>query len=56
MMAKSTAAPYEVILSKFGPIKMDAINDMAEELKREARKHHGLYNGWEAPLEAKSQK
>ena len=48
MTSKSTAAPFEVIVSKYGPVKMETINDMTEELKRETRKHHGLYNGWEA--------
>ncbi len=47
--SKSAAAPYEAVISKYSPVKMDTINAMSQELQLEARKHHGLYNGWEAP-------
>lgn len=56
VISKSATAPFEVIVSKYGPIKMDAINEMAADLKREIRKHSGLYNGWEAPPEGENQK
>ena len=40
--------PYKIIVSKYGYVKIDAILKMTEELKTEAKKHRGLYNGWEA--------
>ncbi len=41
---------YELKISKFGPVKMDAINSMTEELKNELKKYNSFYNSWEAPL------
>ena len=46
--SKAINAPYEIIVSKYGYVKIDAIILMTEELKTEAKKHKGLYNGWEA--------
>ncbi len=46
--AKNPNAPFEIIVSTYNYIKMDVINSITEELKKEAKMHHGLYNGWVA--------
>ncbi|MCW3123367.1 MAG: hypothetical protein JWQ38_2859 [Flavipsychrobacter sp.] len=48
MNAKATNAPYQLIVSKYTQVKIDTITVMSTELKKEAAKHHGYYNGWEA--------
>jgi len=48
-LAKQTPnAPYEAIVSTFNKVTMDVISPMSFELKKEARKHNGFYNGWVA--------
>ncbi len=41
-------APFKLAVRTFNFIKMDIINPMSKELKIEARKHHGIYNQWQA--------
>ena len=42
--------PYELIVSKFGHVKMESINNMTQELKSELKKYNSFYNSWEAPV------
>jgi hypothetical protein len=51
-MTESRKAPvtYAIIISKFGPVKMDEINKMTAELKADVQKYHGVYAGWVAPI------
>jgi hypothetical protein len=46
--SKSTIAPFEIIVSKYGLVKIDLIQAMADELKKAAKLHRGIYNGWDA--------
>jgi uncharacterized protein DUF695/regulator of ribonuclease activity B len=46
--AKETHAPFELIASKYGFVKIEAIDTMMDELRKEAKKHHGFYDGWDA--------
>ena len=54
--SKSTNAPFELIVFRYAYVKIEDIYTMMEELKKEVKKDHGFFNGWEAPLEVKSQK
>ena len=44
----TTGASYELILSKHGLVKIEDIDAMTADLRRESRKHRGFYNGWTA--------
>ncbi len=46
--SKSSTASFEAIVYKNAFVKTDLIQAMANELKAEARKHHGVYDGWDA--------
>ena len=50
-VSKSANLPYELVLTKRGFVKMDAINEMTQELKNELKKYNSLYVGWDAPLQ-----
>lgn len=53
MLANTTNAPYQIVVSKYGYVKMALIDSFSTELKAEAKRHNGFYNGWEAPAKAK---
>jgi hypothetical protein len=44
----TTGAAYEIILSKTGYVKIEDIDPMTEEIKKETEKNRGFYNGWTA--------
>lgn len=48
--SQSTAAPYEIIVAKYGMVKMETILADEDELIPVIKKHRGYYNGWQAPL------
>ena len=48
--------PYQLIVSKFTLVKMDALNTMTKELKSELGKYDSFYNGWGAPLAPSARK
>ena len=48
MNAKATNAPYELLATRRGFVKMAVIDSMSNELRVEAKKHNGFYGGWEA--------
>ena len=56
VVSKSNSMPFELIASENGMVKMDSINNRVLDLKRELKNHHGLYNGWQAPLSNSSVK
>ena len=43
----------ELVVTKYGLVKMDTINSMSAELKNELKKYNAFYNGWDAPYPAK---
>jgi len=49
-ISQSANLPYELVLTKQGYVKMDAINGMTEVLKAELKKYNSIYVGWSAPL------
>ncbi len=53
---KKAPIAYGVVVSNVGPIKMEEINAMTADLKKEAAKHDGVFSGWVADLKEKSQK
>ena len=48
--SESTVSPFEIIVTKYGLVKMEAVLTAEEELSAAVKKHHGFYNGWKAPL------
>ena len=49
-ISKSANVPYELILTKHTYVKMDDINEMTQELKKELKRYNSIYVGWNAPL------
>ncbi len=47
---KTPSDAYGLTVSKYAFVKMDFLTSTTSELKSESRKHHGVYNGWTAPL------
>jgi hypothetical protein len=46
--ATATNAPYQVMVYTYNSVKSEVINPMALDLKNEAKRRRGIYNGWEA--------
>lgn len=46
----------ELVVTKFGIVKMETINSMATGLKNELKKYNAFYNGWDAPSPVQSKK
>jgi hypothetical protein len=55
-ISKSANMPYELVLTKYGYIQMEAINQMTGELKDELKKYNSIYVGWAAPLQPGAKK
>jgi len=51
LTSQSTVAPFEIIISKKGPVKMEVILACEDELAAIIKKRRGYYNGWTAPLD-----
>ena len=49
-MPGNTNAGYELIVSKYGYVRMATINSISDTLKNELPKYDGYYVGWDAPL------
>lgn len=56
MLQEGAAAPYKIVVSKFGYVKMDMILAGESELAEAVKKYHGIYNGWDAPLSSLTNK
>lgn len=50
LTTRNTVYPYELIVSKFGAVKMDSVNQMTKVLKEQMKKRDGFYYGWDAKL------
>ncbi len=48
--SKSPNMPYELLLTRYGTVKMGVINEWTTEMKSELRKYNSIYVGWQAPL------
>jgi len=48
--SKSPNMPYQLIIKKYGPVKMDLVNEWTTDLKNELKKYSSIYAGWSAPL------
>jgi hypothetical protein len=45
--ARNKVVPYEIILSRTSDVQLNTINTLTYELRKEAEKHGGFYNGWQ---------
>lgn len=49
-LLKKSEYPLCQLFSRFGSVKADSISIITAEIKLEAKKHNGLYSGWDATL------
>lgn len=49
-ISQSANVSYELVVTKHGYVKMDAINEMTQDIKTELKKYNSIYVGWNAPL------
>ncbi len=47
---KNTPYPLCQVFSQYSSVNMDSIGVVTAELKREVKKHNGVYNGWDAAI------
>jgi hypothetical protein len=56
VVSESAAAPFELIASKRGLVKMEVIFDSEDIVAEAVKRYHGIYNGWSAPLKNEPKK